>query len=286
MEKGSQNCFKRRRISPVAPSPLSSGELPDQPETSDHTKSSGSPLHSVSLEKEPRVSTACEISIQEDQVVSFGMVGYLLFYVQVTADITKLLKILVDAKENYKEDTSHPLRCSVKLDESRPVVDTLLRESDMSIYGSVDSITARILERLKSSPGMTFQMYCTMELRSDSLPDVPIKRGKTISKYVSLLSVILYGPNSMFDRIGEFFSKCKMYLQDPIQCDLNVPYMNPHLLSQPKEKPIMTWEISADELEVSIESVATKPSLLTLLETEDILPETEPPLSLAIALYR
>ena len=163
----------------------------------------------------------------------------------------------------------------------------LVRESDLSMYGVViNHTTAQILNKLNSDPSITIQMYCTAAARLDSRLEATSKYGKSVRHRESLLSVVLYGPRCMGDAIGEFFSKCKMYLQDPLYCDFNVPYLNPHLLSRPGEEPVMTYEITPDELDISVEDITSKPSLMTVLKNDEVLPETEAPLSLATTLYR
>jgi len=50
----------------------------------------------------------------------------------------------------------------------------------------------------------------------------------------------------MFDDIGTFCQECELYLQDPIGCELNVPYRNPHRLSSDKDRTLSTFDLQSD----------------------------------------
>jgi len=50
-----------------------------------------------------------------------------------------------------------------------------------------------------------------------------------------LLNAIVYGPREFSQGIGDYLAKCKMFLQDPMHCDRDVPYLNPHLLSRTED---------------------------------------------------
>lgn len=98
--------------------------------------------------------------------------------------------------------------------------------------------------------------------------------------------MIIYGPPDLFDAVGDFVSVCKIYLQDPLYCDRNVQYRNPHLLSGEIEEPIMTSSLVADDVSIHVEEISPRPDLFELLRTEDPLPETATPSKLRTSLYR
>ncbi len=76
-----------------------------------------------------------------------------------------------------------------------------------------------------------------------------------------------------------------MYLQDPLHCDRNIPYRNPHLLSGLDDPPVTTFALMSSC--VPIESKAlTRPDLHALLKNEDPLQETDAPNIVATPLYR
>ena len=101
-------------------------------------------------------------------------------------------------------------------------------ESDICVLRS--SRDAQIIMELKSHPDITLQCYVNVHrkfFRSNR------KAAKSQSQ--CRLYVIVYGHSYMFEQIGNFFEEADMYLQDPLCPDADVPYKNPHLLSQPEE---------------------------------------------------
>ena len=56
----------------------------------------------------------------------------------------------------------------------------------------------------------------------------------------------------MCDEISNFFQECKVFLQDPLHCEFNVPYRNPHRLSGLDEEFSMTQDMHKEQ-EIKIE---------------------------------
>lgn len=90
----------------------------------------------------------------------------------------------------------------------------------------------------------------------------------------------------MSDTIGDFISQCDMYLQDPLHCERNVPYQNPHILFPLKEELVLTASLVATPISVSIEPIVVRPDLFDLLKSERLYPEAEQPEDLKTSLYR
>ncbi|KAF4311501.1 SNF2-related protein [Botryosphaeria dothidea] len=57
----------------------------------------------------------------------------------------------------------------------------------------------------------------------------------------AFLDAIVYGPYGLFEDVGDFTQECNLYLQDPVGCICNLPYINPHRLSK-AEHPPMTYD--------------------------------------------
>ena len=131
-----------------------------------------------------------------------------------------------------------------------------------------------------------------MQLCCQTTPEQPISgssnRKSAEKERVSstILCAIIYGRFDLFEHVGDFVSECKMYLQDPLYCDRNVPYRNPHLLSRLEEQPLMTFSLTRTDVSLHIEKYAGRPDLSTLLHSEHALAETMGPPSLATILYR
>ncbi|KAL1624893.1 hypothetical protein SLS54_003617 [Diplodia seriata] len=92
---------------------------------------------------------------------------------------------------------------------------------------------AEAINVLSSEPGLWIQIALTS---GDAI--LKQKNGAKPS-----LNAIIYGPYNLFEDVGKFTQDCDIYLQDPMECVYNVPYVNPHRLSR-AERPPMTFELS------------------------------------------
>ena len=99
------------------------------------------------------------------------------------------------------------------------------------------------------------------------------------------LTIIVYGPLDLFDDVGDFFQTCDMYLQDPVGCDRNVRYCNPHRLSGLEEAP-MTLDLDSARHHMHISEITRNIDLLEGLNAPIDLPETESPPALVTSLLR
>lgn len=173
-----------------------------------------------------------------------------------------------------------PTVVPVTLDETAP----LLRATDGSEFGSLLERQARILHTLEEVEGVNLQFYCQPKC-GKALGGGKNRKG-TVQEPQHPLCAIIYGPFRLFDCVGAFVSQCELYLQDPVHCNRNVPYRNPHLLSGLDEEPPMTISFNETRVPVDVEEMSSRPDLCTLLRSEDPLPETEAPPALCTMLYR
>jgi len=117
-----------------------------------------------------------------------------------------------------------------------------------------------------------------------SLSDNGIKEGRNQQR-AAALTIIVYGPLGLFDDVGDFFQTCNMYLQDPVGCDRNVRYCNPHRLSGLDVEAPMTLDLdSAHHMHIS--EISGNIDLLEGLNAHIDLPETESPPALVTSLLR
>lgn len=98
---------------------------------------------------------------------------------------------------------------------------------------------------------------------------------------IGFLSIILYGPKRRSDDVGYFMTKCGWYLEDPVGCDQNVPYMNPQCLFQFYEEPIMTFDLPELAQQGGHEFSRTPVDILAGFETTDCFQEASSPSALA-----
>lgn len=108
---------------------------------------------------------------------------------------------------------------------------TLRRRNDYQIAGSLSDEIFDMLEKLRNE-----NIECQLSL---SLSDTGVQaRNKEC-----LLDVIFYGRKQSADAFGFYMEQYGYNLQDPDDCDHNVPYINPHRLSSMFDDPPMTYDI-------------------------------------------
>jgi SWI/SNF-related matrix-associated actin-dependent regulator of chromatin subfamily A3 len=110
-----------------------------------------------------------------------------------------------------------------------------------------------------------------------------INTGFVASSTISVpLSIIVYGPMEIYDDIGDFFQDCDLYLQDPIECDRDVPYRNPHRLSGRDRDVPMTSVFGREVVDVLSEQPDNFETLFTSID----LPEMDTPQMLETSLLQ
>lgn len=164
---------------------------------------------------------------------------------------------------------------------------TLTTVSNASEFGTLCERPEKILRALAAREGITIQLYSQTRCKDVILGR---KKRRVIDKNqerFASLCVVIYGPFKYFEAIGDFISGCGMFLQDPLHCDRNVTYRNPHLMSRPGEEPRTTFSpIAARNATQTVTEIDVRPDLCTLLRSEYPLPETEPPAAVITNLYR
>jgi len=152
--------------------------------------------------------------------------------------------------------------------------------------GNIQQDVAGVLRLLSSERGVELQLSCFP--KTSSFPLRSVSRGHDATHAAESLSVIIYGPMTVYDEIGEFLQDVGMYLQDPQDCDRKVRYRNPHRLSGLDEDAPMTSELrKLQPQEKSAEELLQSPiDVFSDFETLTLLSETISPDCLATELYR
>jgi SWI/SNF-related matrix-associated actin-dependent regulator of chromatin subfamily A3 len=174
---------------------------------------------------------------------------------------------------------SAPVR--VKLGNDR----TLFDDSGLPL-GNIQQEVAGVLRLLSSEHGVELKLSCFP--RTSSFPLRSVSHGHDVASAAESLSVIIYGPMTVYDEIGEFLQEIGMYLQDPQGCDRDVRYRNPHRLSGLDEDAPMTSELrKLQPQEKRAEELFQSPiDVFSDFETHTLLSETISPDCLATELYR
>jgi SWI/SNF-related matrix-associated actin-dependent regulator of chromatin subfamily A3 len=132
------------------------------------------------------------------------------------------------------------------------------------------------------------QLYCHSKLEflpGGSTRQNGRRRGKSSQSW--FLNIIVYGREGLEEKVGEYLSKRKMYLQDPLGCERCVPYRNPHIIQPDSGETVMTGSFDSALGNIEIERLEAGPDLLAQLMEDDIpLPETEAPDVVKTTLFR
>jgi SWI/SNF-related matrix-associated actin-dependent regulator of chromatin subfamily A3 len=147
--------------------------------------------------------------------------------------------------------------------------------------------TARILSELEATAEIATQLYC--HSKSELLVAQRVEhKGRRKAKGARswYLNIILYGPTDLDEVVGDFLTKRRMYLQDPLGCDRRVLYQNPHVMPPEMDGEVMTDSFPYSLGNLEIERLEVGPDLLEqLMEDEAPLPETDPPKIVATRLF-
>lgn len=98
------------------------------------------------------------------------------------------------------------------------------------------------------------------------------------------LGITLYGPQRVLGEVGDFVNKCGCFLEDPVNCDRNVPYLNPQLLSSIHEDPPMTFDLPQLQQPNVQDFSRASADVLAGFETTDPIEEAANPTSLRTTL--
>ena len=112
----------------------------------------------------------------------------------------------------------------------------------------------------------------------DPLVDLQLMHGKRPCRKGSLtpISVILYGAKWLSEDIGAFCQDSEIYLQDPLGCDRDVLYCNPHRLSSDEDACCTTFVLQRASNNVVVTKLHVSDAL-DILSTPRVLGEVETP---------
>jgi SWI/SNF-related matrix-associated actin-dependent regulator of chromatin subfamily A3 len=143
------------------------------------------------------------------------------------------------------------------------------------------------MSELNSVDDITMQLYChsSLEFPHQSSSHALKSRTRRVCPTWSL-NVILYGAAAVGNVISQYLSKNRIYLQDPVDCERDVLYRNPHIILKGGEV-VVTSSFKTPLTRIEIERFNVRPDLLAELMAEQTpLLEMEPPPSLTTKLFR
>lgn len=147
--------------------------------------------------------------------------------------------------------------------DSTGLAQTLTRLGQISCNRTID-----LLRRLEDDGDVALEFYCRgvrPQLKRAA------RRLAQVKEYELLVNV--FGNEVLAEEFGVFFEKLVIYLQDPVACNRNVPYRNPHLLAQ-DDKVVMTSSLGPKP---NVEIFVTPADIFDTLLYTGNLPEAECP---------
>jgi hypothetical protein len=148
----------------------------------------------------------------------------------------------------------------------------------LSLLGQVQCTrSVKILDRLRSEGAVSLELYCRAR---HTILQPRRKQYKAQASYELLVNV--FGRPYMFERIGKFFQLVNVYLQDPVFCNRDVPYRNPHVLAE-EDGIIATSSLYSTQ---QLEHFITPGDIFDQFLISDRLPEAETPQAIRTILHR
>lgn len=118
-----------------------------------------------------------------------------------------------------------------------------------NLVGNMGDRTSQILQVLSEDPLLDIQIIPAVQNTKQGNRRRIESRQRL--EWFSV-SVIIYGPDSLAKDVGQFCQTCDLYLQDPVGCDRNVLYRNPHRFSLPEEALRLTFDIHEHNLGTTV----------------------------------
>ena len=147
---------------------------------------------------------------------------------------------------------------------------TVHRRVDGSNIGRLEDCASEVMAKLAADGEIELQLDYTTEESEKS-------RRKTAAYF---LQVILYGPKRLADDVGDFIAKCGYYLQDPLGCARNVPYLNPQRLSSLDGCLPMTFDLQQERHYRIEEFTRSADDILANFETTEVFEKAKTPCAL------
>ncbi|ORY00157.1 SNF2 family N-terminal domain-domain-containing protein [Clohesyomyces aquaticus] len=147
----------------------------------------------------------------------------------------------------------------------------VLRCTDGQHIGVLDDAAGETLAELNADSEIELQLSLSKETAS----------SKSSNKRAFWsLEVILYGPKSRADNVGDFVADSGHYLQDPTGCNRNAPYFNPQRLASLDENLPMTFDLQQGQSYCVNEFARVAKDLLAGFETSNDIAQTATPSAL------
>jgi hypothetical protein len=257
IEDCAASASKRRRLN----TPLA-GDLATQ--SACHTLENELLPHKTPI---PSVCATTE-GISDNAIVCYGMVRHIRLILMANAYIAQVSDLAVNMPPNHVA-SSLSIQGPIRFESPR----TIRYGVGDAPAGWLDDYGGKLLGTLVADSELILQLVTL------STPVAPTTGKKTFKNALSL-GVIIYGPRYLFSHIGDFMTQAGCYLDDPVGCDRNVPYMNPQYLCSFHEEPSMTFELSQLQHSLVENSAQASRDILSGFETTEDLDLSDTPTAL------
>lgn len=146
---------------------------------------------------------------------------------------------------------------------------------------------ARLLSDLEHAQDFDIQLIAVNAANETSQWAQPARSKRQNSRDVFQIHAIIYGPVAVYEAVGKYVAGFKFSLQDPIFCDRNVQYHNPHRLRREGQQVLYTHSLGVLQTSHSVlEAEVRSCNLFALLEDQRNYTEADPPGAVTTPLYR
>ena len=214
--------------------------------------------HEVSAQTSPPSASATTEELGEDTLVCYGMVSRALLTLLVYAYLAQISDLKAHSLLHHATSLT-PTPDAIRFEPPR----TIFRDSANTPVARLDDFGGELLLRLAADDELVLQLSLF------SAPIAPPAERRTLKSTFQYLGATIYGPKRRSGDVGDFLNQAGCYLDDPVGCDRNVPYMNPQCLFTLHETPPMTFDLLQSH-ELHIDSFSrTSLDVLSRFETTD-----------------
>jgi hypothetical protein len=159
------------------------------------------------------------------------------------------------------------------------------------VIGQISEDISQVLQCLNEDERFEIQAFCQLTQEPGHSSRRPKQEGQGSKSLGVILHVNVYGSSELSGTLGSFLEDVDIYLQTPENCDRDIEYQNPHLLTYGSNTSVTTLSLSAmimqdghkiNEDDKSIDVF----DLMAFLQSNPQIAEAPDPISLRSKLHR
>lgn len=151
--------------------------------------------------------------------------------------------------------------------------------------GRIPKTDSPFIDGMLKEKALQLQVSCSAVNRQGNRGK--LLNAERLAEVPCSVSIILYGPRNLAEDVGCYCTEAEEFLQDPIGCERNVKYWNPHRLSIcDQEDCQMTFDLNFMSDPTALEDFPNVNDILESFHSDENLDETSQPNALRTALRR